>query len=332
MSIVTRARVLGLAFASICLALSPAAVQLPAAVGANPSLDASRAEGDLRNKPSANYTFYLARPDLRRCASPMCGGYFVRQVNSGLTRCANGRAMSECYVASIDWGPLAETEAKPSNEAELKSSASSSVFDLSTMGLNGALLRGSIVTKGNGNGRYGVLKVSEMWRPADDDKPYGDFYRIRDLGIRCIAAPCLTHQETKLNTSSVQKIAGVDLNEAGAAESALEQAQKAMTSSTGIIVAGGHSTVTGPAGRAWTLKASQFYLREPFGPGNSGEVKPCMKTGCSGQICSDHEVITTCEYRTEYECYKKATCERQANGECGFTKTKELTDCLARAR
>jgi len=29
-------------------------------------------------------TFYLVRPDLRRCASPMCGGYFVRRVNSDL--------------------------------------------------------------------------------------------------------------------------------------------------------------------------------------------------------------------------------------------------------
>jgi hypothetical protein len=212
--------------------------------------------------------------------------------------------MSECYVTTIDWNGLPEGE------------------------INRALLRGSIVTKGNRNGRYGVFKVSEVWLAADDDKPYGDFYRIRDLGIRCIAAPCLTHQEAKLNTVSVRKIAGVDLAEAGVPQQVVEQAQTTMNSATGVIVAGGHSTVTGPAGRGLMLKAAQFYLRQD----SSAGMKPCMRTGCSGQICADHEVITTCEYRTEYECYKKATCERQANGDCGFTKTKELTDCLAKAR
>jgi len=331
---ITRARVLSLGLASICLAFIPTAVQLHSSVSANSTVTAQRTGRNPQPKRSANSTFYIARPDLRRCASPMCGGYFVRQVNSGLTRCANGRPMSECYVASIDWNELAETEA---NDPLSDSTANSSNFTLSNMvvdiaKLNGALLRGRIVPKGNRNGSYGVLKVRELWSPADDDKPYGDFYRVRDLGIRCIAAPCLTHQEAKLNTASVRNIAGVNLNEAGAGQAALTQAQTAITSSTGIIVAGGHSTVTGPAGQALTLKASQFYLRQGFVPHDSAELKPCMKTGCSGQICSDHEVITTCEYRTEYECYKKATCERQASGECGFTKTKELTDCLARVR
>ena len=54
----------------------------------------------------------------------------------------------------------------------------------------------------------------------------------------------------------------------------------------------------------------------------------CKITGCSGQICSDEEVMTTCEYRNEYACYKNALCERQADGKCGWTQTEELTECL----
>jgi len=285
----------------------------------------------------SNSTFYLLRPDLRRCASPMCGGYFVRRVNSGLTRCANGRQMSECYVANIDWGGMAEAEIKKTMDRNINTpdpnasnfTLTEQVIDLTR--LNGALLRGSIVSKGNRNGRYGVFKASEVWYAANDEKPYGDFYRVRDLGIKCIAAPCLTHQESKLNAPSQRKIAGVDLNDARAGQTTLEQAQTGLTSSEGIIVAGGHSTVTGPAGQGLMLKASQFYLRQPSKRAEAG-LKPCIRTGCSSQICSDHDVITTCEYKPEYECYKKATCERQANGDCGFTKTKELTDCLARVR
>jgi eight-cysteine-cluster-containing protein len=58
-----------------------------------------------------------------------------------------------------------------------------------------------------------------------------------------------------------------------------------------------------------------------------------MLAGCSGQICADAEeavgIITTCEYRPEYVCYKSATCERQADGRCGWTQTPELKACLA---
>lgn len=58
----------------------------------------------------------------------------------------------------------------------------------------------------------------------------------------------------------------------------------------------------------------------------------CQPTGCSGQICSDQEVATTCEYREEYSCYQSATCERQANGSCGWTQTEALTMCINSAR
>jgi hypothetical protein len=54
----------------------------------------------------------------------------------------------------------------------------------------------------------------------------------------------------------------------------------------------------------------------------------CIRTGCSGQVCADHSVITTCEYRAEYACYKSATCTRQADGACGWTMTSELKSCL----
>lgn len=55
----------------------------------------------------------------------------------------------------------------------------------------------------------------------------------------------------------------------------------------------------------------------------------CMIVGCSSQICSDEDVITTCEFRPEYACYQGAECKRQVNGECGWTQTPQLTACLA---
>jgi hypothetical protein len=58
----------------------------------------------------------------------------------------------------------------------------------------------------------------------------------------------------------------------------------------------------------------------------------CYIGGCSGHICSDvdsSDFVTTCEWREEYACYRSATCERQANGECGWTPTTALTQCIA---
>lgn len=254
-------------------------------------------------------SFYSFRRDLRKCASPRCGGFFVKLVNQSRTRCADNHYQAECYVASIDW----DGQTEPDNDR--------------------GLLRGSIRRQG----QFGVFRVTELWQPASDNQPDGMFFRVRDRGVRCIAAPCPTHHEARLNSTSSRNVAGVDLTGAGAADNRLAEATAAMTAPDGLIVSGDHSPVSGPAGRSVMLKATQFYLRAAKSTGSTGSTgsnsgKPCMKTGCSNQICSDKEVITTCEYRTEYECYKKAACERQASGDCGWTQTPELAACLKRSR
>lgn len=60
--------------------------------------------------------------------------------------------------------------------------------------------------------------------------------------------------------------------------------------------------------------------------------RACRKTGCSGEICADEDVISICEYRPEHACYKTAVCTRQGDGRCGFTMTPELHHCLQEAR
>jgi len=265
-----------------------------------PSVNSAALPAQFRNE---NFSYYTLRADVRRCASPMCGGFFVKLVNHGRTRCADGRNLTECYVAEIDWN------GQPSGEART------------------LLVRGDLIQRRfQGSRRFGVLRVTESWRAASERPPEGMFFRVKDLGIRCITYPCLSHQDERLNAYMRRKIAGVELSPAHASPDAVASAHQAITSSEGVVVAGTHGFVSGPAGRSPTLGATQFYLR------SSGPVarKPCIKTGCSGQVCSDKEVMTTCEWRPEYECYRRARCERQASGECGFTPSRELTACLQR--
>lgn len=54
----------------------------------------------------------------------------------------------------------------------------------------------------------------------------------------------------------------------------------------------------------------------------------CRATGCGSTVCSDQDVVTTCEYRPEYDCYKSAVCERGESGACGWRDTPELAKCL----
>ena len=227
-------------------------------------------------------SFYSFRRDLRRCASPRCGGYFVKLVNQWRTRCADGRYQSECYVATIDWRGQAEPDS------------------------DRGVLRGTIRRKG----QFGEFRATEVWQAASANQPAGTFYRVRDRGLRCIAAPCATHHEATLNSTAARNIAGVDLSGAGAPENVVGDANQAMTSPDGVLVSGSHSLVSGPAGRMQMLKASQFFVRTgtggPSGAGSGSGAgaadRPCMRTGCSGQVCSDEEVITTCEFKPEYEC------------------------------
>ncbi|KYF52558.1 hypothetical protein BE08_05155 [Sorangium cellulosum] len=59
----------------------------------------------------------------------------------------------------------------------------------------------------------------------------------------------------------------------------------------------------------------------------------CRVTGCSGQVCADQPVVTTCEWKEEYACYRAhGICERDARGQCGFRPTPELAACLRALR
>lgn len=73
-----------------------------------------------------------------------------------------------------------------------------------------------------------------------------------------------------------------------------------------------------------------FYFSVP--KTSNGLDKPCKVGGCSGQICSDEDVMTTCEYSPAYACYKSAICERGKNGKCGWQETDELKSCLNEAK
>jgi eight-cysteine-cluster-containing protein len=59
----------------------------------------------------------------------------------------------------------------------------------------------------------------------------------------------------------------------------------------------------------------------------------CMRTGCSGHLCTEEgeQTVSTCQWKDEYACYKTARCEKQPDGNCGWTQSETLTTCLKSA-
>ena len=268
--------------------------QTGAGLDALESVEADQTEvaADGKGDAVSSYTYYTVRPDLRRCLSPLCGGYFVKRVNQTYTYCPGapngGWTDGECYVAEADF----------------------SAAGLSSP--DGSLWKGTVVSKTFD--RFGNLHRfvgTEAWRAAGTTAASGTFYRANDLGIRCITTPCASLRETKLNSSvGPRAIAGLDLSRAGASDADVQAAYAAAQEPAGVLVAGKNVTISGPAGRALSLEASQFFLRvRPAGCDYDGahhdagtsfpSTDGCNTCSCGGSglvACTKRLCLRTCEY------------------------------------
>lgn len=271
-----------------------------------------------------NSTYFTIRQDMRKCAAPLCGGFFVQRVNKPATVCADASRQAECYVAEIDLSALNATE-------EQKAAL------LASITTGNVLLRGSVDARQFGDfGSLGVFALREVWNAATETSPRGSFFRVVNNGIVCVTEPCPSLREEKLNTRIQRDVAGLELKDAGASEAQMNEAHASLDKPGGILAAGNHRTITGPGGTGLSLRARQFYLpaaaAASSGETGSGAPGQCVAAGCSSQLCVDGatagSTVTTCEFRPEYACYQTAKCEAQADGKCGWTPSATLRSCL----
>lgn len=258
------------------------------------------------------YTYYTLERDMRRCASPFCGGYWAKRVNASTTKCVDNKYADRCYVASADFARLGLGDAAVDR---IQGAASD-------LGGQKLLVRGTIAKVTLPAGKFGEFRPTEAWIGQGPNGPDGVFAKVEETGVRCITTPCPFFREKKLNSSLTASLAEIGWDASGASEDAIGNAITQIFVND-LIISGDRYTVTGPGGTGKARTATQFYTRVV-------DAKTCFVGGCSGQICSDQEgAISTCEFRPEYACYQTATCEAQGDGECGWTETAELSACLA---
>lgn len=191
--------------------------------------------------------YYTLAPDLRRCVSPLCGGYWVTAVNRVLTLCADGRYRSRCYVAELD---LSATGIGADQASEIGGATSE------------FLLRGTLEPREYPNfGSLGVLTVSEAWRGHLDNDPEGLFYHAENNGTVCVTSPCPSYDAKLLNWAvPTFTVADVALGNVVADPS---DGYTQLSEPEGLLLAARLSTVRGPAGVALALRATEYYI--PWG-------------------------------------------------------------------
>lgn len=152
------------------------------AIGCGPTSDAVVLDGDELTDDSFELsttkdTYIIARRDYRKCVAPMCGGYWVKDLNS---------TMQERYVSAFDFtgSGLAEEVQNAANGAP--------DFELVLLGRLGPKER-----------RFDTrtLLVKEVYRgmPGQTFLDTDRFYSVFPTKIACITTPCANLQVTRLN-------------------------------------------------------------------------------------------------------------------------------------
>ena len=98
--------------------------------------------------PLSEPAYFAVRPDPRACPTPMCGGFWVVELNQAVTHCADGTTAAEaqgCYVAELnsDVPGLAEK----------------------TRPLANAIVKGKVAAKTFGTlGNLGEIDITDAWQ------------------------------------------------------------------------------------------------------------------------------------------------------------------------
>ncbi|HEY6529141.1 MAG TPA: DUF6748 domain-containing protein [Cellvibrionaceae bacterium] len=191
--------------------------------------------------------YYLVRKDLRKCASPQCGGIFVKSVNQPATECADGKRAKECYIAEEDYGKLGFNPfaAVPAGAPRTQ-----------------LLLRGTITpsTASSKSQKLGRFTALAAYRPASSAEAKNNFYGLEDNGIRCITSPCFSLTEYLLNSPHTTKVSDFDLSTVKSSEDDLATAYNLLGEGDVVPVAGVNKRTRLPNGSGLKLVANQFYL------------------------------------------------------------------------
>jgi len=185
--------------------------------------------------PEPTGTTYIVKPDYRKCAFPLCGGWFLTPVNQ--------------YSLHLE----TEDDAYQ-NAALLPNSIYVSYINYKRLGLTGkqfseleiairseqALLRGTVSNSpvsGNIITRTKTLVANGAWVGANKNNPVGPYLKISSTGIVCITTPCPYFKAELINSNYTSEFHELSLEQATLDREQEAQAWQAI-STEGLVITG----------------------------------------------------------------------------------------------
>jgi hypothetical protein len=209
---------------------------------------------------TTNDAYFEIWADLRKCASPTCGGWFVSRLNRSTTTCVDGRTGTSCYAPVLDWSATGLTleQQVPFLDACNRAAGSSGTY---------AIVRGAFArTNATPRPELGRFLIQEAWVAEGDPVTDGTFVRVQDNGIRCFAAPCPSLTEQTLNMTSTANIAAMDWSPSGLSADEIAECTQDLMTPSGLLIAGSRYDYTenGTAAKGRTVTAAfQQITRAP---------------------------------------------------------------------
>jgi hypothetical protein len=187
-------------------------------------------------------TIYNVKPDYRKCAFPMCGGWFLTPVNQYSIQLQNedeayqsaALLPNSIYVAYINYKRLGLTEKQI---AELNSAIHSEQV----------LLRGTLINSpisGRVITRSKTLAANGAWISANKNPAVGPYLKITSTGIFCITTPCPYFKAALLNSDYTREFHDLSLEKAELDREQEAQAWQAI-STEGLVITGTTYETTG---------------------------------------------------------------------------------------
>ena len=212
-------------------------------VGCEPDAVSETTSDDVLASQSAELRsdalYFSARPDLRRCAAPACGGSFVRALNREQTSCADGSKAPECYVAELDLRRLGLSEERAQQLVREQ---------------RRVVLLGAIRPSARHGDGFGALVAEQAFRGVNETAA-GATLLTTSSGIVCIKAPCPTHTGLLVNRGRRVELSP-DLSALQASPPDLERVQRAFEQE-GVLLSGRLAA----EGSVASLAVTQAYLR-----------------------------------------------------------------------
>lgn len=201
---------------------------------------------------------YTVAKDYRRCAYPLCGGWYLTPVNQySLTLQTEEQAIAQgpitttpIYVARVDYRRLGLT---PAQIAELEYEMESGQ----------ALLKGSITLyQTTSTYRVNQLVLNNAWVGANDTEALGPYLNVTSSGIVCVTTPCPYYNAAIINTTRIYPAHELNFSRAYLDPEQVTQAWREV-SSRGLVMTGVTYTSKGQTGTGTGIAATKVFFPFP---------------------------------------------------------------------